>query len=59
MTRPPGVILAGGRATRMGGADKPLLDLAGRPLIAHVIARLGPQCAGLAISANGDPARFA
>lgn len=59
MRPPPGVILAGGRATRMGGVDKPLLDLAGRPLIAHVIARLGPQCEGLAISANGDPARFA
>lgn len=40
----------------MGGQDKALLSLAGRPLIAHVIDRLG--CAR-AISANGDPARFA
>jgi molybdopterin-guanine dinucleotide biosynthesis protein A len=58
-TMSPGVILAGGRATRMGGGDKGLRPLAGRPLIAHVIARLGPQVAGLAINANGDPARFA
>lgn len=53
--RPVGVVLAGGRSQRMGGADKPLLDLGGRPLIAHVIARLG--CAA-AINANGDPARY-
>lgn len=42
----------------MGGVDKALLTLAGRPLIAHLIARLAPQCAPLAINANGDPARF-
>lgn len=55
---PPGVILAGGRATRMGGGDKGLRDLHGRPLMAHVIDRLAPQCAALAINANGDPARW-
>lgn len=55
----PGVILAGGLATRMGGGDKGLLALAGRPLMAHVIDRLAPQVAALAINANGDPARFA
>jgi len=54
-----GVILAGGRATRMGGGDKGLRQVGGRRLIDHVIARLGPQCAQLAINANGDPARFA
>lgn len=54
-----GVILAGGRATRMGGGDKGLRGLGGRPLIEHVIDRLAPQCAPLAINANGDPARFA
>ena len=54
----PAVILAGGRGSRMGGADKAFVILAGRPLIAHVIARLGAQCAPLAINANGDPARF-
>lgn len=51
-----GIVLAGGRGSRMGGADKALLMLQGRPLVAHVITRLG--CAR-AISANGDPARFA
>ncbi len=51
-----GIVLAGGQSRRMGGGDKGLLDLGGQPLIAHVIARLG--CAR-AISANGDPARYA
>lgn len=54
-----GFILAGGRGRRMGGVDKPLVRLAGRPLIAHVIARAAPQVARLAIGAAGDPARFA
>ena len=43
----------------MGGADKALLPLAGRPLIAHVTERLEPQVERLAISANGDPVRLA
>lgn len=59
MTLPPGVILAGGMATRMGGGDKGLRLVAGQRLLDHVIARLAPQCAGLALNANGDPARFA
>lgn len=59
MTLPIGIILAGGRALRMGGLDKALSDLEGRAMIAHVIDRLRPQCASLAISANGAPARFA
>ncbi|HEY7552681.1 MAG TPA: molybdenum cofactor guanylyltransferase MobA [Hyphomicrobiaceae bacterium] len=54
-----GVILAGGQSRRMGGGDKGLLDLAGRPMLAHVIARLAPQVGRVAINANGDPARFA
>ncbi|MEL6210433.1 MAG: NTP transferase domain-containing protein, partial [Pseudomonadota bacterium] len=53
-----GVILAGGLARRMGGGDKALLALAGRPLLAHVIDRLAPQVERLALNANGDPARF-
>ncbi|MHA6644989.1 molybdenum cofactor guanylyltransferase MobA [Mesorhizobium sp. A623] len=58
MTRILGVILAGGRATRMGGGDKGLLRLGDARLLDHVVARLGPQCAELAINANGDPTRF-
>lgn len=54
-----GVILAGGQGRRMGGADKALLPLAGRPLIAHVLDRLEPQVERVVISANGDPERFA
>lgn len=54
-----GAILAGGQGRRMGGADKALLPLAGRPLIAHALDRLEPQVDRLAISANGDPARLA
>ena len=54
-----GVILAGGRAQRMGGSDKGLLDLGDRPILAHVIERLRPQVDALALNANGDPARFA
>ena len=53
-----GIILAGGQGRRMG-ADKALLPLAGRPLLAHVRDRLEPQVEALAISANGDPARLA
>ena len=54
-----GVILAGGQGRRMGGADKATLPLAGRSLVAHVAERLEPQVERLALSANGDPARFA
>ena len=55
----PGVLLAGGLARRMGGGDKPMRTIAGRTILERVIARLGPQCDGLILSANGDPARFA
>lgn len=54
-----GVILAGGLASRMGGGDKCLIRVGGARLIDHVVGRLGPQVAGLALNANGDPARFA
>lgn len=43
----------------MGGGDKPLMALAGRPMLAHVLDRLHPQAGPLALNANGDPARFA
>lgn len=58
MKQPLGVILAGGQATRMGGGDKGLLKLGQQSLLARVIDRLEPQVAGLALNANGDPARF-
>ena len=55
----PGVLLAGGLARRMGGGDKPMRRIAGRTILDRVIARLAPQCDGLILNANGDPARFA
>ena len=54
-----GVLLAGGLARRMGGGDKPLRLLAGRPLLDHVIDRLRPQVSAMVLNANGDPVRFA
>ncbi|MHC2439523.1 molybdenum cofactor guanylyltransferase MobA [Bradyrhizobium sp. USDA 4451] len=59
MTEIPGVLLAGGLARRMGGGDKPMRTIAGRTILQRVIDRLAPQCGGLIINANGDPARFA
>jgi molybdopterin-guanine dinucleotide biosynthesis protein A len=58
MTQVLGVILAGGQATRMGGGDKGLLPLGDSTLLQHVMNRLAPQVAGMALNANGDPARF-
>jgi len=55
----PAIVLAGGRSSRLGGGDKPLMPLAGRPVLAHVLERLVPQVEPVAINANGDPARFA
>jgi molybdopterin-guanine dinucleotide biosynthesis protein A len=54
-----GAVLAGGLARRMGGGDKPLRMLAGRPLLRHVLDRVSPQVAAMVLNANGDPARFA
>jgi molybdenum cofactor guanylyltransferase len=55
----PGILLAGGLARRMGGGDKPMRTIGGRTILDRVIARLKPQCDGLVLNANGDPARFA
>jgi len=55
----PAVLLAGGLARRMGGGDKPMLRIGGRTILERVIARLEPQCDGLVLNANGEPARFA
>jgi molybdopterin-guanine dinucleotide biosynthesis protein A len=59
MTEIPGVLLAGGLARRMGGGDKPMRIIAGKTILERVIARIGTQCDGLILNANGDPARFA
>lgn len=47
-----GVVLAGGRGSRMGGADKGLQDFNGKPLALHALERLGPQVDGVMVSAN-------
>jgi molybdenum cofactor guanylyltransferase len=54
-----GVLLAGGQSQRMGGGDKCLRLLAGKPILAHVIERARPQVTALVLNANGDLARFA
>jgi molybdenum cofactor guanylyltransferase len=54
-----GLILAGGLARRMGGGDKAFIRIGGTTILARALERVGPQCAGLIINANGDPARFA
>lgn len=46
------IILAGGAGRRMGGQDKGLLELAGQPLVRHVLARIQPQVDEILISAN-------
>jgi molybdopterin-guanine dinucleotide biosynthesis protein A len=61
MTRPQitGVILAGGQGRRMGGVDKGLQELRGRPMAAWVTERLAPQVDELLINANRNAERYA
>lgn len=47
-----GLVLAGGRGSRMGGIDKGLADVGGRPMVAHVLDRLSPQVDFVVINAN-------
>ena len=54
-----GVLLAGGKSSRMGGGDKCLRTLGGQPILSRVIDRLKPQVSEIIINANGDPSRFA
>ncbi len=53
-----GVLLAGGLARRMGGGDKCLRELGGKPILTQVIERARPQVTDLILNANGDPERF-
>jgi len=54
-----GLLLAGGTSSRLGGGDKALRLLGGRPLLDHVLERFAPQVDPLLFNTNGDPARFA
>jgi molybdenum cofactor guanylyltransferase len=61
VTAPPtlGLVLAGGLARRMGGGDKARIKIGAASILQRVLACLTPQCSGIIINANGDPARFA
>ncbi len=52
------VLLAGGQGSRMGGVDKGLVELAGKPMAAHVLTRLAPQVDELLINANQNLERW-
>jgi molybdopterin-guanine dinucleotide biosynthesis protein A len=54
-----GLVLAGGLARRMGGGDKALIEIGGRTILERVLETIAPQCDGIILNANGDPARFA
>ncbi|WP_153915116.1 molybdenum cofactor guanylyltransferase MobA [Shewanella sp. TC10] len=53
------VILAGGMARRMGGIDKGLVELSGKPMIVHTIERVKPQVNSIMINANRSQAEYA
>lgn len=55
---PAGVILAGGRSSRMAGQSKALLDLNGAPLLRHVIQRMQPQVSSLLLSVERENAQL-
>jgi molybdopterin-guanine dinucleotide biosynthesis protein A len=54
-----GLVLAGGMARRMGGEDKGLVELAGRPMVEHVLDALRPQVGPILVSANRNRERYA
>jgi molybdenum cofactor guanylyltransferase len=54
-----GIVLAGGMGRRMGGVDKGLVELDGRPMVAHVLERLAPQVGAVIINANQNTDRYA
>jgi molybdenum cofactor guanylyltransferase len=53
-----GLILAGGRGSRMGGVDKGLQNFQGMPLALHAVMRLGPQVGALMVNANRNLAAY-
>ena len=57
-TNVAGIVLCGGSGRRFQGADKPLLLLHGRPMLAHVLERLAPQVDSVIISANRNPDEY-
>lgn len=54
-----GIVLAGGQGRRMGGIDKGLVDLDGRSMVEHVLARLAPQVGAIVVNANQNRERYA
>lgn len=54
-----GILLAGGKSSRMGGGDKCLRPLGGGPILAHIMARLKPQVSDMILNANEEAQRFA
>ncbi len=54
-----GILLAGGRGSRLGGRDKGLVKLAGRPLAEHALQILRPQVSRVVISANRNQQLYA
>jgi molybdopterin-guanine dinucleotide biosynthesis protein A len=58
VSRVTGLVLAGGQGRRMGGVDKGLQVLSGKPMIAHVLARLGPQVDEILINANRNVTEY-
>lgn len=53
-----GVVLAGGRSSRFNGIDKTFIQLAGKPLLAHVLDRLRPQVDMVAVNSNYPSEKF-
>jgi len=54
-----GLVLAGGQGRRMGGVDKGLVLLDGKPLVQHVLERLAPHVGELLINANQNGGAYA
>ena len=54
-----GIVLAGGKGSRMGGVDKGLQPLRGKPMIEWVLARFQPQVSEIIINANQNVPTYA